>query len=77
MTPVYIGMIERGVKTPRLETFVKIVNVLNTSSDELLEDVINQGFKVKMTRYTDEIGKLSAADRKRIFAIIDAFLQTK
>ena len=31
VSPVYIGMIERGEKLPRLETFISIVNVLDVT----------------------------------------------
>ena len=39
LSAVYIGMIERGEKTPKLETFIRIVNTLNVTADELLVDV--------------------------------------
>ena len=39
----YIGMIERGKKVPRLETFVEIANVLEVSADELLCGVVDHG----------------------------------
>lgn len=32
-TPQHISAIERGVKTPKLETFVTIANTLNVPSD--------------------------------------------
>ena len=77
LSPVYIGMIERGEKTPKLETFIRIANTLNVSSDELLEDVLDQGYKIKLTKYTEAIGSLGYTDQKRIYAIIEAFLQIK
>lgn len=36
----YTGMIERGEKIPKLETFIRIANVLEVSADLLLADVI-------------------------------------
>lgn len=39
-TPQHISAIERGVKTPKLETFVAIANVLHTQTDLLLQDVL-------------------------------------
>ena len=36
----YIGMLERGEKTPSLETFLKIANILDVSADMLLADVL-------------------------------------
>lgn len=59
LSAVYIGMIERGEKLPKLETFIKIVNVLEVSADELLVDVIDQGFEIQLSKYTEQIGKLN------------------
>lgn len=70
----YISMIERGEKIPKLDTFIRIANVLNVNSDELLTDVLEQGFIIRVTKYTEEIGNLSASDKKRIYGILDAFL---
>ena len=39
-TPQHISAIERGVKTPTLETFVAIANVLQVPADVLLQDVM-------------------------------------
>lgn len=77
LSAVYIGMIERGEKTPKLETFIRIVNTLNVTADELLVDVISQGYKIRLSEYADRISKLNAADQKRIYGIIDAFLQNR
>lgn len=39
-TPQHISAIERGAKTPTLETFVAIANALRVSADVLLQDVM-------------------------------------
>lgn len=39
-TSQHISAIERGVKTPTLETFVAIANALRVPSDVLLQDVM-------------------------------------
>ncbi len=77
LSAVYIGMIERGEKLPKLETFIRIANVLEVSSDELLVDVINQGFEIQLSKYTEQIGKLDMQEQKRIYKIIEAYLQAK
>lgn len=77
LSAVYIGMIERGEKLPKLETFIKIVNVLEVSADELLVDVIDQGFEIQLSKYTEQIGKLNENEQKRIYKIIEAYLQVK
>ncbi len=39
-TPQHISAMERGVKTPTLETFVAIANALQARTDLLLQDVL-------------------------------------
>ncbi len=40
---VYLGEIERGVKMPSLNTFIKLVNALDISADELIYDETKSG----------------------------------
>ncbi len=75
VSPVYIGMIERGEKLPRLETFISIVNVLDVTSDDVLQDVLAQEYKIKTSRYIDEIEKLDSNDKKRLYRVIEAYLK--
>ena len=42
ISPTHMSVIERGVKTPKLDTFVKIVKALNLSADALLLDGMDQ-----------------------------------
>ena len=74
LSTAYIGMIERGKKVPRLETFVGIANVLEVSADELLCDVINQSYEIRMSEYTKRIGKVSREKQKLIYWFLDIFL---
>ena len=74
LSSVYIGMIERGEKIPRLETFIKIVNSLETSSDEILADVLERGYLVRTSKYAERIGYLNEREKKKIYSIIEVFL---
>ena len=71
LSVVYIGMIERGEKIPKLETFVRILNVLEVSADEVLENVLNTGYAVRISKYTEKLEKLSPENRKHILQMID------
>ena len=42
-TTQHISAIERGQKTPKLDTFVRIANTLQISADVLLQDVLEHG----------------------------------
>lgn len=40
-TAKHIGAIERGIKTPSLDTFIIIANTIGASADLLLQDVLD------------------------------------
>ena len=42
--------------------------------DDLLQDVLVQEYKIKISKYMDEVEKLDNCDRKRLYRIIEAFL---
>lgn len=42
MSPSHMSIVERGVKVPRMDTVVKLANVLEVSADYLLQDSITQ-----------------------------------
>ena len=71
----YIGMIERGEKTPSLASFISIVNVLGVSSDMILADVLDKGYEVKSSLLSERIAKLSAEDRNRIYDVMETMMQ--
>lgn len=71
----YTGMIERGEKIPKLETFIRIANVLEVSADLLLADVIKaQPFSDTSAR-AEVVNSLSKESRKRIYDVIDTLLR--
>ena len=71
----YTGMIERGEKIPKLETFIRIANVLEVSADLLLADVIKaQPFSDTSAR-AEVVNSLSKESRERIYDVIDPLLR--
>lgn len=76
LSPVYIGMIERGEKIPRMETFIRLGNILRVTSDDLLQDVLEQEHIIKLSKYMDEVEELNTNDKKRLYRIIEAYLET-
>lgn len=71
----YTGMIERGEKIPKLETFIRISNVLEVSADLLLADVIKaQPFSDTSAR-AEVVNSLSKESRERIYDVIDTLLR--
>ena len=59
LTTNYIGMVERGEKIPSLETFIKILNALEVSSDMVLTDVLETGYTVKNSIYRKAVFHLT------------------
>ena len=71
----YIGMIERGEKIPKLETFIRIINTLEISADVVLQDVLMNGYQVRMSRYLEKMDHLSKEKRDDILDIVDVLLK--
>lgn len=71
----YVGMIERGEKIPKLETFIKIANTLGVSSDLLLADVLTTGYSVKSSEMTTKLEQLSPPERERIYDVVDTLIK--
>lgn len=71
----YIGMVERGEKTPSLETFISILNALEISADMVLADVLKQGYVVKNSLFSEDMKKLSQEDRERIYLVIETLIK--
>ena len=71
----YTGMIENSEKIPKLETFIRIANVLEVSADLLLADVIKaQPFSDTSAR-AEVVNSLSKESRERIYDVIDTLLR--
>ena len=74
LSVTYTGMIERGEKVPKLETFITIANVLGVSADLLLADVLSIGYHIKSSEMTEEISSLSLVERDRIYSVVNAMI---
>ena len=75
LSVTYTGMIERGEKVPKLETFITIANALGVSADLLLADVLSVGYDIKSSEITEEISSLAPAERDRIYSVVNAMIK--
>lgn len=75
LTTSYVGMIERGEKIPKLETFIHIANALDSTSDEILSGVLNRGYEIRMSEYIKKIQNLSKEEQSKIFEVLDVMLK--
>lgn len=71
----YMGMVERGEKTPSLETLVAVLNALEISADMVLTDVVDSGYTVKQSLLAERVGRLPAAERERIYAVVEVLVE--
>ena len=74
LSVTYTGMIERGEKVPKLETFIIIANALEVSADLLLVDVLSTGYNIKSSQMTEEIASLTPSERDRIYSVVNTMI---
>jgi transcriptional regulator with XRE-family HTH domain len=72
-TPQHIGAIERGIKTPRLDTLVTIANTLGASADLLLQDVLDTPVDSLATEISAAVAPLSPTLQRRVLNALRAF----
>ena len=75
ISPTHMSVIERGVKTPKLDTFVRIANALGVSTDALLQDVVVPANESILAELSIRIGRLPQKDQERILNAIRALTE--
>ena len=70
LSPTHISVIERGVKSPKLETFVRIANALDGSADYLLVDVVENSTKGISCELYDYVSNLSKKEREKVLTVV-------
>ena len=74
ISPSHMGIIERAVKTPNLETFIAIANALNVSADYLLQDVVDMSCDHEATELNKQLAGVSPEMRRKIYKAIHALV---
>lgn len=72
---VYLGEIERGLKMPSLNTFIRIMEALDISADYLLRDAVTSGREYVFDEMTQKLSSLTPKQRTTAAAILDAYIQ--
>ena len=75
ISPTHMSVIERGIKTPKLDTFVRIANALGVSTDALLQDVVVPVNDSIMAELSARIGRMPQKDQERILNAIRALTE--
>jgi len=72
----YLADIERGDKTPKLETFLRILNTLNASADDVLQDSLVVGYEVRSNEVIRKLNCLDTIKRKQALEIFDSVVSS-
>ena len=70
LSSTHISVIERGVKAPKLETFIDIANALDVTSDSLLLDVLNNSLQITANELSEQIKGLPPHEQKKILRAV-------
>ena len=71
---VYLGEIERGLKMPSLNSFIKIIEVLNISADYILRDELSSGMYYIYDEVFDKLKDITPKQRRCAIDILNAYL---
>lgn len=77
LSATYIGMVERGEKTPSLESFLSIVNALNISADLVLSEVLSHKYEIKTSVLNEKIEHLPQRDKRLILDVVETIIDNK
>lgn len=66
ISSIHLSEIERGNKTPSMETFIRIVNALNIPADILLRDEVSGGKPYILNDITEKMKDLTPAQLKMV-----------
>ncbi len=71
---MYYGEIERGIKMPSMNTFIKIIEALGVSADYILQNELSSGRDYVFDELTTKLEKLTPKQRKTASDILDAYI---
>ena len=71
---VYISEIERGIKIPSLNIFIKILDALDVSADYILREEISSGKEYICMEIAEKLLALTPHQRKTATDILNAYL---
>ncbi len=66
----HVSVIERGVKAPKLETFIKIANELDVNADFLLSDQLAVSAQLEASELYDRMRAVSDREKERILKVV-------
>ena len=70
----YVGAVERGERLPSLETFIALLNATGASADIVLSDVLENGYIVKNSLFSDKLKLVNKNELTRIYDVLEVLL---
>ncbi len=74
LSPNYLSNIETGLKTPKLDTFVAIINALKCDANSLLTDVVDTTTAQESGQLSKALAELPANEQRRILKIVEVLV---
>lgn len=71
----YISQIERGLKIPSMQLFIKLVSVLDVSADYLLRDSVSTRNLYGDKQLGSKLERLTPKQRVALEALIDTYIE--
>lgn len=71
-TPTFVSYVENGNKSMSLDTFIDVVNALETTPNELLKESINSCNTTDTLPISTEIGECSDDEQRLLVEVIQA-----
>ena len=71
----YVSEIERGLKMPSMQLFIKLLEVLDVSADYLLRDTVSTQSLYSDLGIDSKLKKLTQKQRAGLFALIDTYIE--
>lgn len=72
----HISALECGKYGVKPELLVNIINILGCTADDIFCDVIDNGYKMRASRLSDDLDKLPIEARERILDVVESLIKT-
>lgn len=71
----YVSQLERGIKMPSMQMFIKLVEVLDVSADYLLRDTVSTRSLYGDKQLASRLERLTPKQRVALEALIDTYIE--
>ena len=75
LSPNYLSNVETGLKTPKLETLIEIMNALQCDANALLADVVNTTTAEESGLISKSLSELPLREQRRIKRVVEVLIQ--